>query len=132
VLRPCGSGWLIERSTAVHFRTATTVIAARPSGNAAELSLSDGSKTEVDHVLLATGYRMNIGRYGLLAPELLKNVRQTDGYPVLHGGMESSVAGLHFLGAPAVQDFGPLMRFVAGTGYAARRLTRYVKAQKEK
>jgi hypothetical protein len=132
VLRPCGSGWLIERSTAVHFRTATVVVAARPAGNAAELSLSDGSKTEVDHVLLATGYRVNIGRYGLLAPELLKAVQQADGCPVLQGAMESSVAGLHFLGAPSVPGFGPLMRFVAGTGYAARRLTRYVTAQKEK
>jgi cation diffusion facilitator CzcD-associated flavoprotein CzcO len=125
-LRPCVSGWLIDRSTAVRFRTATAVVAARQSGSAAELALSDGSKTEVDHVLLATGYRVNIARYGLLGAELLKEVRQADGYPVLHGGMESSVAGLHFLGAPAVQDFGPLMRFVAGTGFAARRLTRSI------
>ncbi len=38
--------------------------------------------------------------------------------------MESSVPGLHFLGAPAARSFGPLMRFVAGGWYGAESLTR--------
>lgn len=45
-------------------------------------------------------------------------------YPVLSHGMESSVAGLHFLGAPAALSFGPLMRFVTGSHYATTRLVR--------
>jgi FAD-dependent urate hydroxylase len=40
--------------------------------------------------------------------------------------MESSVPGLHFLGAPAAKSFGPIMRFVAGGWYAAQSLTRVV------
>ena len=54
----------------------------------------------------------------------LKHVCCTDGYPELARGLESSVPGLHFLGAPAAWSFGPLMRFVSGTGYTARALTR--------
>jgi len=37
--------------------------------------------------------------------------------------LESSVRGLHFAGAAAVASFGPLLRFIAGAGFAARRVT---------
>jgi hypothetical protein len=47
-----------------------------------------------------------------------------DGYPKLDSGFETSLPGLHFLGAPAVLSFGPLMRFVAGTEFASTALTR--------
>jgi len=35
------------------------------------------------------------------------------------------VPGLHFLGAPAALSYGPLMRFVAGTGYASAALAAF-------
>ena len=34
--------------------------------------------------------------------------------------------GLHFVGASAVASYGPLMRFVAGTTFAAQELTEAV------
>jgi hypothetical protein len=47
---------------------------------------------------------------------------------VLSGSFESSVPGLYFVGPPAVNSFGPLMRFMVGAEYAAplvaRRLAR--------
>jgi predicted ATP-grasp superfamily ATP-dependent carboligase len=45
---------------------------------------------------------------------------------VLATGFESSVRGLHFLGAPATRSFGPVMNFVCGTWASARGLTRAV------
>jgi FAD-dependent urate hydroxylase len=47
-------------------------------------------------------------------------------YPVLDRGFESSVPALRVVGAPAMESFGPLMRFVARTGYAVRAVTRRV------
>ena len=76
---------------------------------------------------MATGYRVDIRRYPFLAPELLASVRSVDGHPVLDDGLESSLAGLHFVGAPGTYSFGPLLRFVAGTEFAALMLTRRVK-----
>jgi hypothetical protein len=38
------------------------------------------------------------------------------------------VPGLHFIGAAAVSSLGPLMRFIAGTGFAARQVTRAIAA----
>jgi hypothetical protein len=49
-----------------------------------------------------------------------------DGYPELKTGFESSVPGLHFVGPPAARSFGPLCRFVSGTAFTARSLTRRV------
>jgi hypothetical protein len=77
----------------------------------------------VDHVLLATGYLVDIAKYNFLNP-LLQQIKTVNGYPSLSRNFESSVHGLHFIGAPAAWSFGPLMRFVAGVDFAARRLTR--------
>jgi hypothetical protein len=65
-------------------------------------------------VLLGTGYRVDIVRYPFLSPRLTAAVHQVSGYPVLRSGLESSVPGLHFLGAPAAWSFGPLMRLSPG------------------
>ncbi len=43
-----------------------------------------------------------------------------------YDGFESSVPRLHFLGAPAIWSFGPLMQFVVGTHYSSRALLRYI------
>ena len=60
----------------------------------------------------------------MLAPKLREKIARHGGLPVLNGGLESSVRGLHFVGAAAVASFGPLLRFIAGAGFAARRVTR--------
>jgi len=73
-----------------------------------------------DHVVLGTGYRIDIARIGILSPALLGKIACADGSPLLRTGLESSVSKLHFVGSYAVKSFGPLMRFVAGAPYAAR------------
>jgi hypothetical protein len=44
--------------------------------------------------------------------------------PVVSAKFESSVPGLYFVGLPAVDSFGPLMRFMVGAEYAAPRVAR--------
>jgi len=99
---------------------------AKRRGARIELRLDDGTTRTLDHVLLATGYRIEIRRYAFLPPELVAQVRSVDGHPVLDPGLQSSIPGLHFVGAPALYSFGPLLRFVAGTEFAARMVTRGV------
>jgi hypothetical protein len=86
--------------------------------------LNDGTARYADHVLLATGYRVNITQYPFLPSSLMKTIDIVNGHPKLNSRFESSVEGLHFLGAPAAWSFGPLMRFVAGADFATRTLTR--------
>jgi cation diffusion facilitator CzcD-associated flavoprotein CzcO len=125
-IRPAGAAWLIPRLAGVPIRTGVEArVAARQNGSV-RLELSDGTTSTADHVLLATGYRVDVARYEFLDGDLLGALDRVEGMPRLTGGLESSVPGLHFAGAPAAYSHGPLMRFVAGAGYAARAVTRAV------
>jgi hypothetical protein len=125
-IRPAGAGWLVPRLRDVSIHVGATVSRATPDGGKLTLDLSNGTRRRVDHLLLGTGYRVDFRRYSFLAPAILDRVRAVNGYPVLGSGLESSVAGLHFLGASASWSFGPIMRFVSGSWYSARSLTQHV------
>jgi cation diffusion facilitator CzcD-associated flavoprotein CzcO len=121
-LRPAAAGWLKPRFDNVRINADRAILGARVQDSRVRLDLDHGAAS-FDHVLLATGYRIDISRLGILAPELLAGVETFEGSPRLARGLESSVRGLHFVGSNAVYSFGPLMRFVWGAGYAARALT---------
>jgi cation diffusion facilitator CzcD-associated flavoprotein CzcO len=125
-LRPAGAAWLQPRLEGVPIRTESAVKRAAAVNGHVRLELGDGSERVVDHVLLGTGYRVDISRYPFLDRGLLQHIRTRAGHPQLSTTFESSVPGLYFAGATAGWSFGPLMRFVAGTSFAARALTRGV------
>jgi cation diffusion facilitator CzcD-associated flavoprotein CzcO len=125
-LKPNGVGWLKPRFRNFSVSTGCTVVSASVRESKVALKLSDGSFRLADHVLMATGYRVDVKKYEFLSSSLLSAVALIDGYPLLGTGFESSVPGLYFLGAPAVWSYGPLMRFVAGADFAARAVTRSV------
>ncbi len=125
-LRPAGATWLVDRCKDIRFSTDRFTVSATPTNGRVRISLDDGTSRDVDHVLLGTGYRVDVTRYPFLPSELSQSVAQIGGFPKLTAGFESSVPGLHFLGAPSSWNFGPLMFFVCGTDYAARRLARYL------
>jgi len=125
-IRPAGAAWLVARLQDVPVRLGREVRAARPAGDKLQVQLDGGETRTVDHLLYGTGYRVDIARYGFLATELAGAIRQVNGYPILGPGLESSVPRLHILGAPAAWSFGPIMRFVSGSWYASRSLSRSV------
>ena len=125
-LRPAGAAWLAPRLEGVPVTTGRTIAAASAAGDRVRVELADGSSRLVDHVLLATGFAVNLERYAFLAAELLAEVDRVGGYPRLSATFETSVSGLHVVGAPSAWSFGPLMRFVAGTEVAAPALARAI------
>ena len=125
-IRPAGAAWLTSRLQNVPITMARSIASIRITSDGVQVTLADGEQRTVDHILLGTGYRVDIARYPFLAPPLLARVRRVNGYPVLSRGMESSVAGLHFVGAPAAWSFGPIMRFVSGGWYTGRTLVQVV------
>jgi FAD-dependent urate hydroxylase len=128
-IRAAGAGWLKPRCEAIRITIGRTVTSSVPAGNGVNLKLSDGTGRNVDHVLLATGYRVDISRYRFLSTDLLKSIERADGYPKLDRHFQSSVPGLYMVGAPAAWSFGPLMRFVAGAGFTSKALARGVLAK---
>jgi hypothetical protein len=123
-IRPAGAGWLVPRMKGVRFTLGRKVTEVRRAGGQLVLELDDGSERRPDDVLLATGYRVDIAHYEFLPQELLQEVACTNGYPRLNAMFESTLPGLHFVGAPAAMSFGPICRFVCGTTYTSQALAR--------
>ena len=93
-----------------------------------DLRSNDGSKREVaaDHVIAATGYKVDLERLKFLTPEIRSKVEAVNNTPLLSSFFESSIPGLYFVGVSAANSFGPLMRFAYGAGFAASRVTKSV------
>ncbi|MFI7601580.1 FAD-dependent oxidoreductase [Actinoplanes sp. NPDC049681] len=133
ILGPSGAWWLRERFGPGIPVLQRHVVGARRDGAAVKLTLADAggatSTLTADHVIAATGYRVDVGRLDFLDPALRSAVRRVGGFPRLGPAFESSVPGLSFPGLAAAASFGPLQRFVCGTGFAARRIVAALAAQ---
>jgi hypothetical protein len=79
-----------------------------------------------DHVIAATGYRVNLDRLKFLSSEIRSRLKTVQGSPMLSSSFESSVPGIYFVGVAAANSFGPVMRFAFGAGFAAQRVTQTV------
>jgi hypothetical protein len=125
---PAGAWWLrdrVEGHVTVHVGRSLRSAALRGDRPVLELDGPDGVETIAgDHVVAATGYRVDVSRLPFLDDDLRSSIRLTAQSPSLSAGFESSVPRLHFVGAPAASTFGPLMRFVLGARHAARAVTR--------
>ena len=122
-VKPGAPGWLLPSFDGVRVDHGRSILAAKRVSDRVELRLDNRSAC-YDHVLLATGYRIDIAKLGILAAETLKRIRQTEGSPQLSAEFESSLPGLYFVGPSAVRSFGPLVRFIAGSAYTARAVAR--------
>lgn len=124
--RPAGARWLPARLKDVRITTGCGVVEAKMARDEIALKLDDGSERCVDHVLLGTGYKVDVSKYDFLQGDLTGKIQQFDGYPKLSRGFSCSVPGLHFVGAAAARSFGPLLYFVAGTEFGSREFLSYV------
>ena len=76
---------------------------------------------EVDRIVLATGYKVNISRVPMLARgNLLPQLQVNDGSPALDEHLQSSVHGLFMTSILATRDFGPFFAFTAAVRASAR------------
>jgi cation diffusion facilitator CzcD-associated flavoprotein CzcO len=125
-IRPAVAGWLASRIANVPVSYSRRVTSAEVSNDRVRLKISDGTERLVDHVLLATGYRVDVTRYSFLAPALIGNLKTFNGYPLLKSGLETTIPGLHIIGKPAAWSFGPIVGFVSGAGFASTELVRSI------
>ena len=92
-----------------------------------ELHTPDGPAVlGVDHVIAATGYKVDLGRLSFLDEALRRQIRTEAGAPALSPWFESSAPGLFFVGPAAANSFGPLLRFACGAEFTAKRVSRRV------
>ena len=132
-LGPAGAGWLKDRVVGkITVLCGHTVQAGRETGGRVCLSVAggNGQKSEIfaDHVIAATGYKVDLDKLPFLDAGLKQKLRRHGPVPVLSSSFESSVPGLYFTGMASANQFGPSMRFVIGADYTARRIARAMRA----
>jgi FAD-dependent urate hydroxylase len=134
VLGPSGGWWLRQRFEGrVNVEMNTAVAQARPTDSGRvvlRLATASGAERslEVDHVLAATGYRIDLAALRFLDPIIASSLRRVPGSaaPALTRNFESSVPGLYFTGLTAAPTFGPVLRFVCGTAFTAQTISRAI------
>jgi len=131
-LGPFGTWWVRDAIQGkVPVRARTHLVAARDDGSGIVLTLRDDAgerELRTDHVIVGTGYEVDIDRLPFLDAEIARDVERVERAPKLSRSFESSVPGLYFVGPAAMFSFGPFVRFVCGAEFAAptvaRRLAR--------
>jgi len=129
-LGPAGGWFLRGRFDRVPLLAGYQIKAAESSGGRAILRLKSGNgdehRIETEHVIAATGYRPDIRRMPFLGAGITSHLRLSNNVPALSSHFESSVPGLFFVGASAVESFGPVLRFACGAKFAANRLSNHL------
>jgi cation diffusion facilitator CzcD-associated flavoprotein CzcO len=135
VLGPAGAWWLRERvdaRLAIHLNHRLKRAVVDDDGVALTFATPTGHRRAAgfDHVIAATGFQVRVDAMRFLSPPLRRSIARTDHtWPALGAWFDSSVPGLYFTGLAAAATYGPLMRFVCGTGFAARRVSAAVVRQ---
>jgi FAD-dependent urate hydroxylase len=124
---PGATSWLRKRvigKAALH--EGCLVLKIEAVDGKVDVTLSDGKKVRADHVLLATGYKVDVNALKMVHPALLAEIKTDMAVPVLSHRFESSVPGLYFVGLTSFRAFGLLYRFVVGCDATARRVANSV------
>ena len=126
-LGPGASGYMKDKVVGrAPVMTGHEVVGAAADGDRVVLSLrtEDGKtfSSTYDHVVAATGYRVDIRRLAFIDEALRDEVACVERTPILSTRFESSVKGLYFSGPAAANSFGPMLRFAFGAGFASRRV----------
>ncbi len=118
--------WLEARvrqpNVTLHPRTKVAEVNVGPYGEL-QVTLDSGEPVAADHIILATGYKVDVRRVPFLAAgNLLGRLHIANGYPCLNVHFQSNVPGLFFTSFAAGQDFGPFFGFTVSVRAAARIL----------
>jgi len=129
-----GPAWFVRDQVEgrIPIITGVQVTEARVENDRAHLTLSQGDGRAIgisaDHIIAATGYKVDVGRLSFLSSQIQSDLRRADQAPALSTNFESSVPGLYFVGTASANSFGPMLRFVAGADFTARRLSAHLSA----
>jgi thioredoxin reductase len=91
------------------------VTACTPSADGLTIHLDRGDSFQVDHILLATGYSVDLLRVPYLGDEIRTgNLKVDGGYPRLDEEFQTTLPGLYLTGQTATRAFGPFFGFIRG------------------
>jgi FAD-dependent urate hydroxylase len=116
--------WLLPRierdNVTIWPRTRLVSCLEGPAGDYA-VTLDSGDTFRVDHIILASGYKVDIERVPFLAVgNILPALHSRNGFPILDIGFQTNIPGLYITSMAATQDFGPFFAFTVSVNASAR------------
>jgi thioredoxin reductase len=125
-------GWTsraeVERNVRVVYRAQVMSSSVHNGRASVTFRIDDGSEQTIkaDHVISATGFKVDMRRLRFIGSTIMDKLKCAQSTPVVSPHFETSVPGLFMVGIAAANNFGPLLRFAYGAGYASRRLSRHL------
>ncbi|WP_011298631.1 NAD(P)-binding domain-containing protein [Cupriavidus necator] len=130
---PSGAWWLRNRVEGkLEISTQTEVRSAEVRNGRIVIEVDSANRTSAlsaDHVVLATGFKVDMARHPFMSSEILSSLSLIDGSPSLTSNFETSVRDLYVLGPAAAMSFGPALRFIYGARYAVPHVSRHIAAR---
>ena len=97
-----------------------------PTGELA-VTIDNRNVLSVDHVILATGYKVQINQVPFLAQgNILDTLATRNGYPILDEHFQTNLPGLFITSMLATQDFGLFFAFTVSVGASAKIIGRAI------
>lgn len=121
--------WLAARINhkSIRLHPHTRVVSCHDNDAAVQATLSSGETIGVDHIIFATGVRVQVARLPFLSHKtILEKLETNEGYPALDEDFQSNLPGLYFTGLAASNDFGPFFGFVRACPLSARYIVAHV------
>jgi hypothetical protein len=128
------TGWFMKDSIVGKVPVLTGLTPRRAEARNGKLHIdataSDGTARTVvtDHLIAGTGYKIDLRRLDFLPDTLRSGIEQVANTPALSANFETSVTGLYVVGPASLNSFGPIVRFVFGARYTARRIAPHLAA----
>ncbi len=129
---PSGAWWLRPRvESRIPIVYDAPLVGARLAGDKVAITVRQGGderELQADRVIAATGFKINLERLEYLDPALCAAIVREGRAPLLDRHYQTSVPGLHVVGAASAPTFGPVMRFMFGAKHVAPTLARSLRS----
>ena len=129
---PSGAWWLRSRvEHRIPMLYSAKLVGAALAGGQVAITVRQGEhehELRADRVISATGFKIDLNRIDYLDPALTASIAREGNAPRLDHRYQTSVPGLHIVGAASAPTFGPVMRFMFGAKHVAPTLARALRA----
>ncbi|MGB7291106.1 MAG: NAD(P)-binding domain-containing protein [Thermodesulfobacteriota bacterium] len=123
--------WLwprIERENIKIWQSSRVVACKELPTGELEVKLDVGERLTVDHIILATGYKVNMENVPFLAAgNVLSKLEIQEGSPVLDENFQSNIPGLFITSMAATRDFGNFFAFTVSAVASAKIIGKAIK-----
>lgn len=106
----------------IHIHEKTNLVVVNTNAKKTfDVLLDDGAQFNVQHIILATGYKPNMQNVAFLdRATILDSLETVDGFPALDTEFQTNHKNLYVTGLAATRDFGPFFGFTVACPVAAK------------